>query len=64
MLKALGNLGDFVGSHIRAWWNHRKEIFSPSFVEEVERAEPAPRTTLADNVIEAMLAASPTPEPG
>ena len=43
--------------HLAVWWEHRKSVFDPAFVENLDTASPAPPSTLAREVIAEMLAA-------
>ncbi len=45
--------------HVSAWWNHRKGIYIPSFVDSVDSVPPVEQGTLAAEVIASMLEALP-----
>ena len=45
--------------YVAAWWEHRKQIFTPSFVSAVETASPSERMVLSEGVIAAMDRAGP-----
>ena len=45
--------------HVAVWWKHRKEVFAPSFVEELDAAVPAAPSALAGDVIAEMLENAP-----
>ena len=46
--------------HLEVWWEHRKDAFDSSFVEELDSATPSPPRTLARDVIADMLAKAPS----
>jgi hypothetical protein len=48
--------------HLAAWWEHRKDVFAPAFVEELDRAAPSPPRMPASEVIAEMLAKAPSGE--
>ena len=45
--------------HVAVWWERRKEVFTPSFVEELDRTAPAAPSMLAGEVIAEMLEVAP-----
>jgi len=44
--------------HLAVWWDHRKSVFDPDFIEDLDSASPSPPSTLAREVIADMITAT------